>query len=174
MALLKLQHLGIAVGLGLAFCVSGCDGPPREAHAATAYEEDAVPESLPHFTLRWLFGVGMGRKLHFEALQLYYVDPITEQEARAAGNFLRRLGIGERETLVQLRKNSDATPPTYELRIGTRYSRKEHIDRETRTVYQLMALSAEGAVFDGAPVQVSLCNTLLQPLLILRPRLKSN
>jgi len=153
--------------------LASCDGPPRSARAAGAYEEDATPESLPNFTLRWLFGVGMGHKLHFEALQLYYLDPITEQEARATGSFLRRLGIGQRETLAQLRKNSDASPPTYELRIGTRFSRREHIDRETRTVYQMMALAAEGALFDGAPVQVSLCNPLLQPLVILRPRLRN-
>jgi hypothetical protein len=166
------------VGFGLAGCLAiaglaSCDGPPRSARAAAAYEEDATPESLPNFTLRWLFGVGMGRKLHFESLQLYYLEPITEQEARATGSFLRRLGIGQRETLAQLRKNSDANPPTYELRIGTPFSRREHIDRETRTVYQMMALAAEGALFDGAPVQVSLCNTLLQPLVILRPRLRA-
>lgn len=181
MALSNQQHRPLAgrlikAGCGLFGCLflstmASCDGPPRTARAASAYEEDATPESLPNFTLRWLFGVGMGHKLHFESLQLYYLDPITEQEARATGSFLRRLGIGQRETLAQLRKNSDANPPTYELRIGTPYARKEHIDRETRTVYQMMALAAEGALFDGAPVQVSLCNTLLQPLVILRPRL---
>ncbi len=160
------------IGVGLALCLLACDTPARDASAAGAYEEDAVPESLPNFTLRWLFGVGMGRKLHIDRMQMYYVDPITEQQAEAAGHFLRRLGLGQRDELVQLRKNSEATPPVYELRIGTPYSRKESIDRETRTVYQLMALSAEGLVFDGAPVQVYLCNSLLQPLVILRPRLK--
>lgn len=163
--------------LRLAMCVGICSGwgcatPPRDAAAASAYEEDATPESLPDFTLRWLFGVGMGHKLHFDRMQLYYVDPISEPQARAAGHFLSRLGLSQGEQLVQIRKNSEVTPPTYELRIGTPFSRKEHIDRETRSVYQLMALSAEGALFDGAPVQVYLCNTLLQPLVILRPRIK--
>jgi hypothetical protein len=155
--------------LGGGLCA--CDGPPRSARAAGSYEEDAAPESLPNFTMRWLFGVGMGNKLHFDKLQLYYVDPVTESQAQAAGLFLRRLGLGQRESLVQLRKNSDSNPPVYELRIGTSYLNKEVIDRETRTVYQLMALAAEGTVFDGAAVHVHLCNPLLQPLLILRPRL---
>ena len=190
-------RLGIGLGFGAALLfagsMSGCDGATREARAASAYEEDATPESLSDFTLRWLFGVGMGHKLHLGAMQLYYVDPITEQQARATGSFLSHLGIGQRETLVQLRPighgqkggpkgepnsasnsalASDGNSPGYELRIGTPYSRKEHIDRETRNVYQFMALSAEGVLFDGAPVQVSICNSLLQPLLILRPKLK--
>jgi hypothetical protein len=169
------RRLSPAVGVGLVLLgsVAACDGPPRSARAAGGYEEDASPESLPNFTMRWLFGVGMGSKLHFDNLQLYYVDPVSETQAQAAGQFLRRLGLGQHEALVQLRKNSDSNPPVYELRIGTSFLNKEVIDRETRTVYQLMALAAEGTVFDGAPVHVHLCNPLLQPLLILRPRLKT-
>jgi hypothetical protein len=162
--------------LGSALCFSlflpSCATRPRDARAASSYEEDATPESLPDFTLRWLFGVGMGRKLHVDRMQLYYVDPITEQQAQSTGRFLHRLGIGQNEQLVQIRKNAQTTPPVYELRIGTSYVRTSDIDRETRTVYQLMALSAEGLIFDGSPVQVYLCNSLLQPLVILRPRLK--
>lgn len=170
---------GLLLTLGLGLCASagvtgvrGCDGPARTALAAGAYEEDATPETLSSFAMRWLFGVGMGRKLHIDRMQLYYVEPVTEQQAHAAGQFLHRLGIGQRDELVQIRKNTDASPPVYELRLSTPFRSKEHIDRETRTVYQLMALSAEGAVFDGAPVHVYLCNSLLQPLIILRPRLK--
>jgi hypothetical protein len=168
-----LSAHSILSAAGLLLCVSlgACD-TPSPARAAGAYEEEASPESLSDFTLRWLFGVGMGRKLTVERLEFYYVEPVTEQQARAAGQFLSRLGLAERPALVQLRKNTEASPQSYELRIGTPYSRTDHIDREMRTVYQLMALSAEGALFDGAPVQVSLCNGLLQPLLILRPRLK--
>lgn len=157
---------------GLMLCFSACAEPPRAASSASAYEEDAMPESMPNFTLRWLFGVGMGRKLHVEHMQVYYVYPVTEEQAQATGNFLAQLGLGQRESLVQVRKNLDASPPVYELRLGTTFTRKEHIDHETRMIYQLMALAAEGAVFDGAPVQIHLCNRLLQPLLILRPRLK--
>lgn len=118
--------------------------------------------------MRWLFGVGMGRKLPIERPELYYVEPVSETEAQATAEFLRRLG--QDHGIVQLRKNTDSLPPFYELRIGTNYSRREDIDQETRTVYQLMALSAEGALFSGMPVKVYLCNSLLQPLVILRPR----
>lgn len=161
------------MALSLALGLFGCDGPARTAQAAGAYEEDAAPETMSSFAMRWLFGVGMGRKLHIDRMQLYYVEPVTEQQAHAAGQFLHHLGIGRRDELVQIRKNTDSSPPVYELRLSTPFGAKEHIDRETRTVYQLMALSAEGAVFDGAPVHVYLCNSLLQPLVILRPRLKA-
>lgn len=170
--------LAMKAGLCTGVLLSSCAPQPRDACAARsdAIEEDATPESLPDFALRWLFGIGMGRKLHIGKMQLYYVDPVTELQAQATGQFLRRLGFArdaeQQEALVQLRKNTESTPPFYELRIGTRYTRKEHIDLETRSVYQLMALSAEGALFEGAPVQIYLCNSLLQPLLILRPRLQ--
>src|SRR5690242_4413490 len=114
--------LSLLSGLCLlpAFALCGCDSSEKVARAAGAatYEEDAPPESLPDFTLRWLFGVGMGKKLHLGRMQLYYVDPVTVEEAQATGHFLRRLGLGQGESLVQLRK-SGGESPGYELRIGT-------------------------------------------------------
>lgn len=153
---------------------SGCN-PAQPAVAANAYEEDATPESLPSFALRWLFGVGMGKRVSDGRLQLYYDTPVTESQARATARFLRRFGLGDRDALVQIRRASTstaATPSSYEIRLGTPYTRREHIDRETRAAFQLLALSAEGAVFDGEPVHLYVCNSMLQPLIILRPRLK--
>jgi hypothetical protein len=162
-------------GLGLA-CVAACNPAPSEAVAASAYEEDATPESLPSFALRWLFGVGMGKRVSDGQMQLYYDEPVTEAQARSTARFLRRFGIAEREGLVQIRRSpagkANAATPSYEVRISTPYTRREHIDRETRAALQLLALSAEGAVFDGEPVHLYVCNSMLQPLVILRPRLK--
>lgn len=154
---------------------SGCNPTPT-AVASSAYEEDAAPESLPSFALRWLFGVGMGKRVSDGRLQIYYDTPVSESQARATARFLRRFGLGDREALVQIRRaqGSTASPlhSSYEVRIGTPFTRREHIDRETRAAFQLLALSAEGAVFDGEPVHLYLCNSMLQPLVILRPRLK--
>ena len=152
----------------------GCNPTPA-AVAANAYEEDATPESLPSFALRWLFGVGMGKRVSDGRMQLYYDTPVTESQARSTARFLRRFGLGDREALVQIRRaqpSSRAVPTSYEIRLGTPYTRREHIDRETRAAFQLLALSAEGAVFDGEPVHLYVCNSMLQPLIILRPRLK--
>ncbi len=159
----------VLIGLGAA-----CNPTPT-AVAANAYEEDATPESLPSFALRWLFGVGMGKKVSDGRLQMYYDAPVTESQARATARFLRRFGLGDREALVQIRRTQTSTmtaPASYEIRLSTPYTRREHIDRETRAAFQLLALSAEGAVFDGEPVHLYVCNSMLQPLVILRPRLK--
>jgi hypothetical protein len=152
---------------------TGCN-PTPPAVASSAYEEDATPESLPSFALRWLFGVGMGKRVREGRLQLYYDTPVTESQARATARFLRRFGLGDRDALVQIRRaqTSASAPSSYEIRLGTPYTRREHIDRETRAAFQLLALSAEGAVFDGEPVHLYVCNSMLQPLVILRPRLK--
>ncbi len=164
------------VGLCALGAVAACNPTPSEAVAANAYEEDARPESLPSFALRWLFGVGMGKRISDGPLQLYYDEPVTEAQARSTARFLRRFGLAERDGLVQVRRSpgspSGPAAKSYEVRISTPYTRREHIDRETRAALQLLALSAEGAVFDGEPVHLYICNSMLQPLVILRPRLK--
>lgn len=168
-------------GMGLGGLLSlslfaGCNPSPGDARAASAYEEDASPEALPSFALRWLLGVGMGKRVSDGRFQLFYDDPVTEEQARSTARFLRRFGLGDRESLVQIRRGSatsmGSAPPSYELRLSTPYTRRESIDRETRAAFQLLALSAEGAVFNGEPVHLYLCNSMLQPLVILRPRLK--
>lgn len=164
------------LGLLTAGSATACNPTPSDAVAGNAYEEDAMPESLPSFALRWLFGVGMGKRVSDGPLQLYYDEPVTETQARSTARFLRRFGLAEREGLVQIRRSpsarSRAAASSYEIRISTPYTRREHIDRETRAALQLLALSAEGAVFDGEPVHLYICNSMLQPLVILRPRLK--
>ena len=65
---------------------------------------------------------------------------------------------------MQIRRSpsarSRAAASSYEIRISTPYTRREHIDRETRAALQLLALSAEGAVFDGEPVHLYICNSM--------------
>lgn len=175
----RRAHRGLLLTLlgGLALAGgAACNPTPSVAVAANAYEEDATPESLPSFALRWVFGVGMGKRVSDGRTQLYFDEPVTESQARSTARFLRRFGLAESDGLVQIRRSptgkTHAAAPSYEVRISTPYTRREHIDRETRAALQLLALSAEGAVFDGEPVHLYICNSMLQPLVILRPRLK--
>lgn len=171
----------VLLGLSLLCLGTGCgssEASAQAASAASAFEEDASPEGLTTVALRWLFGVGMGHRVQEGALKIYYLEPISELQARAVGRYLRKAGLhDDNETaprLVQIRKHpalSAGQHPSYELRISSGFSRREHIDSETRATYQLLALSAEGALFGGSPVRLTLCDPLLRPLLVLRPRL---
>jgi len=159
----------------MAVSASACSS----AHSAEvlddqAYAQDVAPESLHRTALRWYLGVGLGEKLRQGKLELYYQTPVTEAEAQALGQYLTRLGLGERATIAQVaRRYSNAPAPAgYELRISTAFTRSKDIGEETRSVFQLLALGAEGAAFAGSPVDVVLCNPMLKPLLRLRPRLE--
>lgn len=59
----------------------------------------------------------------------------------------------------------------YELRIATSFSHRQQLDAETKAAYQMVGLIVSGLAFDGAPVAVHICTSLLRPLLILRPQL---
>lgn len=158
-----------------ALSASGCSS----AHSAEvvdehSYAQDIAPEALHRTALRWYLGVGLGDKLRQGKLELYYQNPVTEAEAQALGQYLSRLGLSDRATIAQVarRYSTEPAPAGYELRISTAFSRSKDIGEETRSVFQLLALGAEGAAFAGSPVDVVLCDPMLKPLLRLRPRVE--
>ena len=97
----------------------------------------------------------------------------------AAGPTITSGGLGGAEAgadhghvQIYLRKTSPASGPAgYELRIATPFSHRSELASETKAAYQLIGLIASGLAFDGAPVFVHVCTSLLRPLLVLRPQL---
>lgn len=145
-------------------------------------------------------GFGAGHRLRIGRLTLVYEDPVTAEQAMALGDFLSRSELGASlgaggassghdHSAVQIHlslgkssRNPSAVEPSaaspgaaagavYELRIATSFSHRQQLDAETKAAYQLVGLIVSGLAFDGAPVTVHICTSLLRPLLILRPQL---
>jgi len=156
---------------------------------ASVDEQEPAPETLRDLASRMLLdlGLGSGRRLRLGRLTLAYEDSISEEQAAALGEFLRRVDVGSSlgvagtgpdygHVQIYLRKSSpagsgQAAAAGYELRIATPFSHRHELDGETKAAYQLVGLIASGLAFDGAPVFVHICTSLLRPLLILRPQL---
>lgn len=150
-----------------------------------ASEQEPAPESLRDLASRVLLdlGLGSGRRLRLGRLTLAYEESISEEQAAALGEFLRRVDVGgaagagsdHGHVQIYLRKSSPASGQAatsgYELRIATPFSHRHELDSETKAAYQLIGLIASGLAFDGAPVFVHICTSLLRPLLVLRPQL---
>jgi hypothetical protein len=154
-------------------------------------EQEPEPESLRALASRMLLdlGLGSGRRLRVGRLTIAYEEPITEEQALALGEFLSRSevgsghgavhgpGSGYGQVQVQVRpygplgQAAFSEHAAYEVRIATPFSRRQQLDPETRAAYQMVGLLASGIAFDGAPVHVHICTSLLRPLLVLRPQL---
>lgn len=154
-------------------------------HEAGLGEQEPAPESLRDLASRMMLdlGLGSGRRLRLGRLTLAYEESINEEQVAALGDFLRRVDVGSGlggagagadhgHVQIYLRKTSPASGPAgYELRIATPFSHRSEIESETKAAYQLIGLIASGLAFDGAPVFVHVCTSLLRPLLVLRPQL---
>ncbi len=136
-------------------------------------------------------GLGSGRRLRLGRLTLAYEESISEEQAAALGEFLRRVDVGSTlgaafgtgpdyghvQIYLRLRLGKTSQAPGqaaasgYELRIATPFSHRHELDSETKAAYHLVGLIASGLAFDGAPVFVHICTSLLRPLLVLRPQL---
>lgn len=184
---------------------AAADWPGRPAvgarsgdHEAGLAEQEPAPETLRELASRLLLDLGLGpsRRLRLGRLTLAYEESISEEQAAALGEFLRRVDVGaslgsasapangqsndhsQGHVQIYLRKSTHAASAQgggagagYELRIATPFSHRYELDGETKAAYQLVGLIASGLAFDGAPVFVHICTSLLRPLLILRPQL---
>jgi hypothetical protein len=113
-ALVAGVHIPQAAGMPPAALAQG--GTSAEANKAgtenpTAYPAqsgDPEPESLRTLALRHVLGIGMGQRLRIGKLSVYYLDPVTEQQALTVGDFLSRSDLGQHEGLIHLQKRSPA------------------------------------------------------------------
>jgi len=177
-ALVAGVHVPQAAGMPPAALAQG--GTSAEANKAgtentTAYPAqsgDPEPESLRTLALRHVLGIGMGQRLRIGKLSVYYLDPVTEQQALTVGDFLSRSDLGQHEGLIHLQKRSPQDA-TVVMRVATPFLHKAELTAETKAAYQLLGLLASGLAFDGEEVVVQLCTSTLRPLWVIRPHLPS-
>lgn len=129
---------------------------------------DPEPESLRTLALRHVLGIGMGQRLRIGKLSVYYLDPVTEQQALTVGDFLSHSDLGQHEGLIHLQKRSPQDA-TVVMRVATPFLHKAELTAETKAAYQLLGLLASGLAFDGEEVVVQLCTSTLRPLWVIRP-----
>lgn len=137
-----------------------------------AQSGDPEPESLRTLALRHVLGIGMGQRLRIGKLSVYYLEPVTEQQALTVGDFLSRSDLGQHEGLIHLQKRSPQDA-TVVMRVATPFLHKAELTTETKAAYQLLGLLASGLAFDGEEVVVQLCTSTLRPLWVIRPHLPS-
>ena len=107
-------------------------------------------------------GEDFGTKLNFgENNELYYTTNVKEEEAKALGDYLVKgefFANDSNERTVQLNKSGS----TYEFRMVV----KEGLDKDQATIDLMKAVAAElsEAVFNGATVDVHLCDDTLKTL----------
>jgi hypothetical protein len=100
-----------------------------------------------------------GEKLTFGKGEVFYKEPVKKEEAEKLGKFLKdevEFFDDTTQRSVQLLKDGS----TYKVRFVV----KEGVEKEdnTKAIFELMASGMSAAVFDGAPVQVELCNDRLE------------
>jgi tetratricopeptide (TPR) repeat protein len=100
-----------------------------------------------------------GKRLLFNAGELYYKPPVTEQQARRLGEYLvgTHFFDGKRKTL-QLARPGD----TPQVRVVV----KEGLERDQQMVEQFRQFGIELSrkVFDGAPLEIHLCDQWMKTL----------
>jgi hypothetical protein len=103
--------------------------------------------------------VEAGQKLTFQAGTLFYVAPISEEEARDLGDYLVQAGFfKEKPAAVQIRRNG----ATWEFRMVV----KEDFDKREGFLdaCKKMALELSRNVFDDAPVEIQFCDRSLKTI----------
>jgi hypothetical protein len=100
-----------------------------------------------------------GTKLEYGKGELYYTKNVTEAEAKKLGDYLNKEKFFEGEgKTVQLDKSGD----TYQFRIVL----KEGLDKDEKYITggRNAAIEISKNVFDGAKVEVHLCDNKLKTL----------
>jgi hypothetical protein len=114
----------------------------------------------PRFnTLQVVSARDFGTKLMFKAGELYYTSQVTEGDAKSLGEFLVETGFfDDNPKTIQLSKSGN----TYQLRIVV----QEGIEKseEMLAVFKEMAQLLSDSIFNGAPVEVHVCNDRLRTL----------
>lgn len=99
-----------------------------------------------------------GTKLTFNGSELYYTKNVTEAEARKLGDALVKSGWGDKKVTIQLDKAGE----TYQVRLPV----KEGLDKDEKYLATASVFAADLSkkVFNGAPVEIHLCDDHLKTL----------
>jgi hypothetical protein len=98
-----------------------------------------------------------GTKLEYDGTEVYYTENVTEAQAQAAGKFLEESGFTDgTEKTVQIDKRDD----TYLFRMV----KKEDLELtdELKGTMALFAVLVSQSAFEGAPVDIELCDSQLK------------
>ena len=112
------------------------------------------------FTVLIIIGCdNYGEEKYFNGTQLFYTSNVTEREADRLGQFLIDWGFADGEyKTVQLNKTGN----TYEFRMVVKTGIEN--DPVFRDVFRLATIELSDGVFDGANVDIHLCNDRLKTL----------
>jgi len=105
-----------------------------------------------------------GEKLEFKQGQLFYTKNVNKKDAQKLSEFLVKSGFydGTAKT-VQLDKNAD----TFYFRMVVKEEKQQ--EKETVDLLQLFAFYLSDEVFNGAPVNVHICNDKLKTVKTIYP-----
>lgn len=106
-------------------------------------------------------GPDFGEKLVVNKTEIYYKDGVTQADAKRLGDKLKELNfIDDKPKSVQLLKRDDV----WEFRLATGKGGDTEAARNQMKVFSLEISSA----FDGAPVEVHICNPKLESQAIVK------
>lgn len=150
-------------------------GQSGETHLATIAQRGGTSRiaalGFPAVFLFGLFGAALalnlaglspspyGKRLLFNAGELYYKRPVTEQQARRLGEYLvgTHFFDGTRKT-VQLTRPGD----TLQFRVVVKGGLEP--DQQKLGLFRQFGLELSRKVFDGAPLEIHLCDQRLNTL----------
>ena len=118
------------------------------------------------FTLLIVSCNNYGKEKTFNGTQLFYTSNVTENEVNKLGQFLIDWGFADGEyKTVQLNKTGN----TYEVRMVVKTGLEN--DQEYRNLFRLATNQISEGAFNGANVDIHLCNDKLKTLSVV-PMLK--
>jgi hypothetical protein len=103
-----------------------------------------------------------GKELKFGNVQLFYTSAVTKDEAEKVGKYLNEQKIFAEPVSVQLNK----TGGTYEVRICVKKGIEQ--EREKDFFWMLLAADISQKLFNGAAVEIHLCDERLETLRVIR------
>jgi hypothetical protein len=104
-----------------------------------------------------------GKRLEFNKGELYYTSAVTEDEAKNLGNYLVKIGyFADKQVTVQLDKSGD----TYQVKFVIQEGGEKN--EEAIASFKLIVNLISKEVFNGAKVEVHLCNDKLKTIKVVK------
>jgi len=130
-----------------------------EIDAQKSSESDTSAESLSEFGWRYLSGNEHGYSLEFDNSEIFYIQPVTENQAQKLGDFLTKMKFfsDETEASVQLTSKNNI----YHVKFVVD---EEKLNEDVINAFKLYRIMIESEIFDNKPTNLHLCNNKLQTI----------
>jgi hypothetical protein len=110
-------------------------------------------------SLALIFGNSYGTRIKLKnGNELYYTAAVTEQEAQKLAKYMEDKWLDDKVANARFQLNK--TGETYEFRAVVKEGKEK--DEDTAFQFRVLAMLLSMQVFDGAPVEVHLCNDSLK------------